>query len=130
MKTSNRDFIIVAVIAAVIIAAGIWYFSPLNSEPNNWPKESFSQEQWGSTVAAERYKLVRDLFERGLLKGKSTSEVEALLGKPTYADPSNGYWLYAVKERQPNDPGFDAVKMVHVDFDNTKRVIKFWIRGD
>lgn len=130
MKTSTRDLSIVAAIVALIVAVGIWYFSPLNAEPNNWPKETFSQERWRTVPAPERYKLVRDLFDRQLLVGKSSVDVESLLGKPTYASPDGSYWLYTVKERALNDPGFDAVKMVHIDFDGNKLVLKSWVRGD
>lgn len=130
MKTSTRDLSIVAAIAALIIAVGIWYCSPLIAEPNNWPKETFSQERWRTVPASERYRLVRDLFDRQLLVAKSSVDVETLLGKPTYASQDGSYWLYTVKERAPNDTGFDAVKMVHIDFDGNKLVLKSWVRGD
>jgi hypothetical protein len=130
MKTLTKVIIIIVSICVVIVGAWFWYFSPSNSEPNIWPKEKFSQELWAKSIPAERYKQVRDLLEQGLLNGQATTEVERILGKPSYADSGDTYWTYIVKERVPGDAGFDAVKMIHIDFDSKKQVVKIWVRGD
>jgi hypothetical protein len=130
MKNSTKAIIIVVGIVAAITGAWLWYFSPANSEPNIWPKENFSQDLWKSLPVAERYKQVRDLFDRSLLTGRSTAEAEGLLGKPSYANPDDAYWTYVVKERIPGESGFDSIKMIHIDFNSSKHVTKVWVRGD
>ena len=130
MKNSNRTIIIIVSIVAAITGAWLWYFSSANAEPNTWPREDFSQERWKNTPADERYRQVRDLFDRGLLTGQSNLAVESLLGKPSYVSPGDVYWLYIVKERVPGDSGFDATKMIHINFDSSKHVTKVWVRGD
>ena len=117
------------VVLVVVIGALIWYFSPLNAEPNIWPKESFSSANWKAAPAQERYRQVRDLLDKNTLTGQTAVQIESMLGRPSYASPDNSYWTYIVKERSSGDAGFDAVKMLHIDFVQG-RVTKAWIRGD
>jgi hypothetical protein len=115
--------------AVLLVGAGLLVVYLLNDDIRRWPHDPFRAEVWRATPPNERYKQVRDLLDRSILAGITEGQVEELLGQPTYKSPDSAYFLYMVRERGAGEPGFEATKLLQVDFANHK-VVKAWLRSD
>ena len=97
---------------------------------DGWPEEKFTSEKWKAQAPNKRYPLVRDLIRSRVLERKSADEVEQILGSPGYRSPDGSYWLYTVQNRDSGVGGFNAVAMINVDFDESRKVSRLYLRTD
>ena len=95
-----------------------------------WPEEKFSTERWKGQAPNTRYPLAKDLIRSRVLEGKSAIEVEQILGSPSYRSPDGSYWLYTVRNRDSGVGGLDAVAMINVEFDQSRKVSRLHLTAD
>jgi SmpA / OmlA family len=127
IQVKKRNLLVMSAFALVAICAVIYW--RMYDETNGWPKEPFSSEAWRTSSESDHFRQVRDLVDRALLVENTPEQVERLLGRPSYSSPDSAYWLYIVRTRREGDAGFDAAKVLQVDF-TAGRVKKVWVRGD
>jgi hypothetical protein len=80
----------VAIVGAVVITArpGSWRDALYQAHlyylarvpPLMWPRDTFTPAGWAQTPVAERYRLTKSLLADAGLKGRTRSEIAALLG--------------------------------------------------
>ncbi len=92
------------------------------------PHQTFSPDAWRAAPPPARYAFWKDLQSRHLLLGRTRSEVEALLGKPTFA--AEEYVTYVVKDADPGEFSFNFVCLLQLNLDAAGRVSKAWVRAD
>jgi hypothetical protein len=97
---------------------------------SGWPEEKFTTEKWRVQAPTTRYPLAKDLIRSRILEGKSASEVEQILGSPSYRSPDGSYWLYTVQNRDSGVGGLNAVAMINVEFDQSRKVIRLYLSTD
>jgi hypothetical protein len=112
------------------IAAICAYLLIPRSLDYGWPTNAFSSQKWKESAPKDRFVMVKDLLSSNALVGKGASEVEEMLGSPSYKSPRNDYWLYIVREAQPGELRFDAVVMVDIAFDGSGKVARALLRSD
>lgn len=86
--------------------------------------EKFSVESWQSATDQKRYLYVGDLISRNLVLDQSTSEIELLLGAPSYK--SDDYWTYVIST-EPH--GFNAIRVLQINFESGVATSAF-VRSD
>lgn len=87
-------------------------------------RETFSSKAWVDSSEANRHKFVDDLVSRKMLLGKSESEVESMLGPPSYR--AEKYWTYVISEKSQ---GFNAIGLLQVNFE-ANAVVSVSVRSD
>ena len=97
---------------------------------SGWREEKFTIEKWKAQAPNTRYILTKDLIRSHAIESKSADEVEQMLGSPNYRSPDGSYWLYIVRDRDTGVGGFDAVAMINVEFDPSRKVSRLYLRTD
>ena len=116
--------ILMTVCALALLTAGAIY---LEEYPTLWPAKAFSSAEWTKTPHGERYVFVKDIIDRDLLRSKSRSDVEGLLGKPS-AEIEKNRISYLVKI---GGRGFKQVFSLEIQFNPaTGLVERAFIAGD
>jgi hypothetical protein len=112
-----------------LIVLGFLLAAFFDEDTDSWPRETFTATEWSRTAEVGRYVFVRDLLDRGLLQGKTLSEVKALLGVPSFdgLKAPDHYITYVVKV---GGRGFDQVFILDIRFNaSTDKVEEAFIRG-
>ena len=94
---------VVAITCAIVITArlGGWQAALYQARlrylarvpPLMWPRDTFTPAGWAQTPVAERYRLSKSLLADAGLKGRTRSEVAALLGDDVPRDATHIYPL-------------------------------------
>jgi hypothetical protein len=114
----------------LFLVVALLLFGCLEEGTDSWPKQKFTTAEWTGAAEKKRYVFVRDILERKLLQGKTVTEVETLLGPPSFdgLKQLEQYITYVVKL---GGSGFDSVFILDIRFNPTTRIVeKAFIRGD
>ena len=85
-----------------LLILAVWLMAGCGSDVDKWPRVPFDQKKWMEAKEVNRFVFVKDLIERGGLKGKTVDEIIELLGPPTYKDEKVEYITYVVKAESGN----------------------------
>ncbi|MYM87751.1 hypothetical protein GTP91_11220 [Rugamonas sp. FT82W] len=66
-------------------------------DEKTWPTRSFDSTVWHHTPEGERYIFVKDLLNNQHLRGTSRSDIEKMLGKPSFVSNDGTYITYIVR---------------------------------
>jgi hypothetical protein len=110
------------VFIVLILVAGVAYIFVPTDIDSGWPQQQFTSEAWKSRPPNARYQLTKDLIRSQRLMGKSSRQVEEILGSPNYQSPDGRYWLYPIQDRESGVGGFNAATLLNIDFDEGKKV--------
>ena len=128
LDTKNASAI--GVLAILAVAGVVGYLFIPTTVDSGWPEESFSSSEWKSRPPNTRYRLTKSLIRSNALTGKTSNEVEALLGQPEYRSTDGRYWTYVVQNRATGVGGFNANAALNVDFDDSGIVSRAYLRLD
>lgn len=112
------------------LLALLWYVVWPHDIDSGWPQEKFTTEKWKAQAPNTRYTLTKDLIRSRAIENKSADEVELILGSPSYRSPDGSYWLYIVQDRDTGVGSFNAVAVINVEFDPSRKVSRLYLRTD
>ena len=72
----------------------------------------------------------KDLAERRILDGKLRSEVIETLGLPNSESRQGRYMTYLLKNAEPGEYTVNFIYLLHIEFDPSGRVTKYYLRSD
>ena len=125
-STKTLGWLMLAMCAAV---AAVYVLVPA-SIGDDWPTEPFSASEWRQVPPTYRFRITKDLVRSRQLIGKSASEVETLLGLPSYRHPENAYWLYTVQDADTGVGGLNVVAQIRLTFGRGRLVEEVAIVAD
>jgi hypothetical protein len=111
-----------------LFAAG-FVFSRSGS-PYLWPSRTFDATAWRATPKEGRFVFYRDLERRRLLADRTLEELSELLGAPDFIAPDGRYATFVIKYADRGEYSFNAIYLLHVDFDPRGRVVSIGVRAD
>ena len=134
---SRKPYLRIALAAAIVIVAvgavaatiTIQRFSGL-CDVDGWEAQAFDSAAWKAASADDRFRYVRDILDEDMFVGAATQQLYEALGKPDYVSRDERYATYVVRSFQQGGCAFNAIAILHFDFDGNDTVTSQRIRFD
>ncbi len=134
---SQKPYFRIALAAAIVIVAvgavaatiTIQRFSGL-CDVDGWERHAFDSAAWKASPADDRFRYVGDILDEDMFVGAGTPQLYDALGKPDYVSSDKRYATYVVRSFAQGGCAFNAVAILHFDFDRNGAVTGQKVRFD
>lgn len=129
LRTALAAAIFIVAVGAVAAYFTIQRFSGL-CDVEGWERQAFDSAAWKAASPDDRFRYVRDILDRAMFVGAAETRLFEALGEPDYVSREAGYATYVVRSFTEGGCAFNAVAILHFDFDGDGTIKAQKIRFD